>query len=116
MRDIKNYEGLYAVTSCGRVWSYKSNQFLTNSLNHTGPYGYSCVYLYKDSKRKKHFIHRLVAEAYIDNPSGLPEVNHIDENKSHNYLSNLEFCTKKYNNNYGTRNQRIAEYQLERVR
>lgn len=108
MNDIKGYEGHYAITSCGKVWSYKSNQFLTSSKNQKGPYGYTCVYLTKNSKRKKFYVHRLVAQAYLPNPSNLPEVNHVDENKDNNALPNLEWCTKQYNNTYGTRNKRIG--------
>lgn len=50
---------------------------------------------------KNHSIHRLVAEAFIPNPENLPEVNHKDENKVNNAVSNLEWCDKKYNINYG---------------
>ena len=48
-------------------------------------------------------MHRLIAEAYIPNPSGLPEVNHRDEIKSHNHINNLEWCDRSYNVNYGNR-------------
>lgn len=53
-------------------------------------------------------IHRLVAETYIPNPEGLPQVNHKDENKVNNCLQNLEWCDAKYNINYGTRNDKVA--------
>lgn len=96
MKDIAEYEGLYAVTSCGKVWSYRSKKFLE-------PYKmgeYLGVALYKDGKRKNYYIHRLVAEAYIPNPNGYKIINHKDENKYNNCINNLEWCTSKYNNEY----------------
>ena len=106
MKDIKNYEGLYAITSCGKVWSYKRKKFLKPDINASG---YLKVGLSKDGQRKKYFIHRLVAEAYIPNPDNLPQVNHKDENKENNCLQNLEWCDPKYNANYGTRNDKIKK-------
>lgn len=76
--------------------------------------GYLQVYLYKDGKRKFCKIHRLVASAFLDNPDNLPQVNHKDENKTNNNVENLEWCTSKYNCNYGTRGLRITENQLNR--
>lgn len=55
-----------------------------------------------------YYIHRLVAEAFIDNPDDLPQVNHKDENKQNNDVSNLEWCSSEYNVNYGTRNERSS--------
>lgn len=103
MRDIKGYEGLYAVTSCGRVWSYKSKMFLSTWDNGKG-YIYVC--LCNNGERKNFRVHRLVAEAFLDNPNGYQEVNHKDENKKNNALPNLEWCSRKYNCNYGSRNKK----------
>lgn len=100
MKDIKNYEGLYAVTSCGKIWSYHSKKFLKLS---TDSEGYLKVCLYKDNGKKQYYIHRLVAMAYLPNPENLPQINHKDENKTNNCLQNLEWCDSKYNNNYGTK-------------
>ena len=72
-------------------------------------YGYLCVNLTVKSKAKHCAIHRLVAEAYISNPENKTDINHIDENKEHNYISNLEWISHKDNCNHGTRNKRIAE-------
>ena len=66
--------------------------------------GYKYVNLSKNNKTKTYRVHRLVAKAFIDNPEKLPQINHIDENKSNNQVNNLEWCTAKYNVNYGDRN------------
>ena len=58
--------------------------------------------LYKNKSCKSYYIHRLVAEAFIPNPKNLPFINHKDENKQNNCVDNLEWCTQKYNINYGT--------------
>lgn len=106
MKDIKGYEGLYAVTSCGKVWSYRTQKFLSPSNNR----GYLRVELYgSDGSRKKHSIHRLVAETYIPNPNNKPQVNHLDECKSNNCVSNLEWATESENTNYGTRNKKVSK-------
>lgn len=97
MKDIKGYEGIYAITSCGRVWSYRSKKFIKLWTN---KYGYNFVILSKDGTAKAKKIHRLVAEAYIPNPNNLPEINHKDENKEHNWINNLEWCDRKYNIRY----------------
>ena len=106
MKDIKGYEGLYAVTSCGKVWSYKRKKFL--KPRDTGK-GYLQVDLCKDGKKKECLIHRLLAEVYIPNPENKPCINHKDENKSNNVLQNLEWVTHKENNNYGTHNEKIRK-------
>ena len=106
MKDVVGYEGLYAVTSCGKVYSYKSKKFLKPGVYKKG---YLFVNLWKDGGYKSKQIHRLVAEAYIPNPDNLPQINHKDENKTNNCLQNLEWCTSKYNNNYGTRNERRSD-------
>ena len=105
MRDIIGYEGLYAITSCGRVWSYKRNKFLAPREKD----GYLNVHLYKDGISKEFLVHRLVGLAYIDNPNNLPEINHKSEVKTENFVNNLEWCSSKYNNTYGTRIQRMIK-------
>ena len=103
MKDIKGYEGLYAVTSCGKVWSYKRKKFLSTWDNGNG---YIYVTLFNKGKKKNFRVHRLVAEAYLENPNGYTDINHKDENKKNNTLSNLEWCSHKYNCNYGQRNKK----------
>lgn len=106
MKDIKGYEGEYAITSCGKVWSYKNKKFLQLRF---GNHGYLVVTLCKDGNSKTFLVHRLVAEAYIPNPDNLPQVNHKNEVKTHNWINNLEWATAKYNINYGTRNKRASK-------
>lgn len=105
MKDIKGYEGRYAITSCGKVWSYRSKKFLKPSSCS----GYLRVTLSKDNKQESLFIHRLVLETYCP-IEGMEkfQVNHKDEIKEHNYLNNLEWLTRKENCNFGTRNERIS--------
>lgn len=100
MKDIKNYEGLYAITMTGRVWSYKSKKFLKPGVSGNG---YILVRLYKDGKVKNFSVHRLVAETYIPNPNGKPQVGHIDDNPKNNCWDNLYWTTSLNNNNYGSR-------------
>ena len=109
MKDIKNYEGLYAVTSCGKVWSYRRKKFLTPAADKKG---YLFVRLCKDGNCKNYKIHRLVAKAYLPNPDNLPQVDHIDGNKTHNYLNNLQWITNRDNVRKG-RNKPILQFDLD---
>lgn len=95
IKQIDGYENYY-VSKSGKVFS--RNKELRQYSNK----GYSLVYLYKDTKRKKYFVHRLVATAFIPNPENYPFVNHKDENPKNNNVMNLEWCTAKYNTNYGS--------------
>lgn len=103
-KEIKNYEGLYSVSNLGNVYSIRRNKILKNIEK----CGYLCVDLKVNQKAKFKTIHRLVAEAFIENPKNLPCVNHKDEDKHNNRVENLEWCTYKYNNNYGTAIERRA--------
>lgn len=102
-RDIPGYEKLYQVSNLGRVKS------LGNKSNHKKPTikqlqfrnNYYSITLYKNGKTKTTGVHRLVAQAFIPNPDGKPEINHKDENKLNNKIDNLEWVTKKENINYG---------------
>lgn len=104
MKDVKNYEGIYAVTEDGKVWSYKSKKFLKPSVSRC----YLKVVLCKDGDRKNFNIHRLVAEAYVPNPDNLPCVNHKDECKTNNNAQNLAWCTVADNSTYGTSRARCS--------
>lgn len=115
--DIGGFEGYYQVSNYGNVRSI--NRVITDTRGikykrkgvnlklRRDKDGYLVVNLKKESKNYSFKVHRLVAEAFIENPNLLPEVNHKDEIKSNNYVDNLEWCDRKYNNNYGTMRERI---------
>ena len=88
MKDIKGFEGLYAATSCGKIWSYKTNKFLKPQI---AANGYYQVKLYKNGIGKRYSLHRLIADAYLPNPNNLEDVDHRDRNKYHNYIGNLQW-------------------------
>lgn len=103
MRDIEGYEGLYAVTSCGKVWSYKSKKFLKPFPNN---WGYLQVKLCKDGKKKNYYIHRLVGQAFIPNPDNLETIDHINWKITENNVNNLQWLSREEN---ATRWQPINE-------
>ena len=88
MKDIPNYEGLYAATQNGHIWSYKTNQFLSEH----DIKGYFYVHLITDVD-KSIPVHRLIALTFLDNPENKPTVDHIDRNPKNNNLSNLRWAT-----------------------
>lgn len=109
-KDIKGYEGKYQVSNLGRVKSfpkktYSKERILTPIVNVDG---YYVVDLCKDGNAKRYRINRLVAEAFIPNPDGLPQVGHKDETKTNNNVNNLEWTTPKENDNMPLRRQRLS--------
>ena len=105
-KDIPGYEGLYVVSNNGRVKNVRSGRVLRGIVNNLG---YIMVGLSKSGKVKMISVHRLVAEAFIENPDNLREVNHKDEDKSNNIVDNLEWCDRKYNINYGSRMDKVRK-------
>ena len=98
----------YSVSNFGRIKSsYANKEKILKPFKDAG--GYLKVDLRSKGKRKTMSVHRLVALAFIPNPNNLPEINHKDKNKENNYVDNLEWCTAKYNCNYGTRIQCKSE-------
>lgn len=113
-KDIEGYEGYYKISNLGNI---KSEERV---IEHNGCYGgyykirgkilkpkidkdgYFKICLKKNDIKKYFFIHRLVAQTFIPNPNNLPQVNHKDETKQNNCVSNLEWCDNIYNVNYGT--------------
>ena len=110
-KDIEGYEGLYQVSNMGRIKSLGNDKTRKEKILSLKPKkkGYIMVTLYKNSKREYKYVHRLVAENFLPNPNDLPEVNHKDENKENNTVYNLEWCTAKYNNNYGDRRKKASK-------
>ena len=102
-KDIKNYENIYKVNKNGKIINIKRNKIRKSRID---KYGYERIILNKNNKKQNLLVHRLVAEAFIPNPNNLPQINHKDENKQNNNVNNLEWCTQKYNCNYGTKNER----------
>jgi len=102
----------YEVSNLGKVRNIKSGRVLKPKLN---KYGYLTHCLYGHDKKKFRLLHRIIATAFIDNPDEKPQVNHIDENKLNNDLSNLEWCTVRENIIHGTRTKRAAEKRFKKV-
>lgn len=110
-KSVRGYEHSYKVSNMGRVMALPNHRHPNSIIlkpQSNGKCGYLLVFLQHKGISKGFLVHRLVAEAFIPNPDNLPEVNHRDEDKSNNVVTNLEWCTRKYNVNYGNRNARIT--------
>lgn len=124
-KDVVGYENIYQISSFGNLkrcerkvrvahrgydgFRVIKEKFLTTRINNSG---YIAVKLCKNAKYQEMLIHRLVAQAFIPNPDNFPCVNHKDQDKTNNHADNLEWCTYKYNDNYGNRNKKISEARI----
>lgn len=123
-KDVIGFEGFYQVSNLGRVkrlsreiwkngkvWYTCKEIILKTYINK----GYEYVWLGSGNSKTLCKMHRLVATHFIPNPDNLPLVNHKDENPSNNCVDNLEWCTHKYNMNYGTLIERKKHYNNKSV-
>ena len=103
-KPIKGYENIYEISNFGRIKSllFKKKRFLKTRIH---PSGYELINL----KGKTFRVHYLVAQAFIPNFKNYQEINHKDENKQNNKVDNLEWCSRKYNCNYGTLPKKTAD-------
>lgn len=115
-KDIEGFEGLYQVSNMGRVRSLDRKDRMGRPVKgvlmkqRKTSNGYLLVTLRHNGKRADRLAHRLVAMALLSNPDNLPQINHKNEDKTNNMVSNLEWCDSKYNANYGSRNERVAKH------
>ena len=116
-KDINGFEGKNQISNLGRVKSL--NYRHTNKEVILKPFKCSSIgnqYYKVQLLDNQYYIHRLVAQTFIPNPSNLPQINHIDENHFNNSIDNLEWCTPNHNCNHGTRITRIASKLSKKVR
>lgn len=115
-RDIEGYDGMYQVSDLGRVRSRYSGEWkvLSASKNNSG---YLIVQLSKDGKKKHFLVHRLVAQAFIPNDDETKnQINHQNEVKSDNRVSNIEWCSAQYNMNYNGLYWRRKNYKRHKLK
>lgn len=105
-KDIEGYDGKYKVSNMGNVLTnnYKNKKITKILKPSDNGRGYLGVSLYKNGKIHSKTIHKIVAEAFIDNPYNLPQVNHKDGDKNNNTVDNLEWCTAKENIRHAWKN------------
>lgn len=125
-KDVVGYEGSYMVSNLGRIKSLdrkaphpkgglKNIKGRSISLTEKEN-GYLFFLPFANGEKKMMYAHRAVAQAFIDNPGGFAEINHIDENKKNNRVDNLEWCDRKHNINHGTGIARATQKKSKRVK
>lgn len=113
-KDIKDYEMLYQISNLGNVKSLHCNKEKIMKLTiRSKNYPYYFVGLLKNGKRKYFAVHRLVAQAFVNNPNNYNQVDHLDGNKLNNNANNLEWVTPKENTNRAWQ-KGLAKYTDER--
>lgn len=131
-KDVLGFEGLYLVSNTGKVKSLSRKSSNSGSYSGfvmvrekelkqtTNRLGYKTITLFKDGSRHFKIVHRIVAEAFIENPNNYQEVNHKDLDKSNNNVSNLEWCNRSmninhmYENKYTTSSYKGVSYSKDR--
>lgn len=106
---VPGFEGLYEVSSLGRVKTTRRQGSPGGVLKQNRRNGYCYVRLCKNGEYTFCAVHRLVATAFLNNPNKFPCVNHKDETRDNNRVENLEWCSYSYNNTYGTVKNRSAK-------
>ena len=111
-KSVPNYDGIYEVSNFGNIRNVSVMGAYRNLVLVRDKDGYAIVTLCKNNKQSSKRVHRLVALAFIENPLNKPQVNHKDEDRWNNCVWNLEWVTSRENNNYGSRNIRLAKSKL----
>ena len=108
-KPIVGYEDTYYVSNTGKIKNIKTNKLLTPQNNANTKY--KCIILTKKCKQKRYRVHYLVAKAFVYNPNPdvYTQINHKDENPANNNYTNLEWCTSKYNCNYGSHIEKLIK-------
>ena len=125
-KDIVGYEGLYQVSTLGRIKSLSRRVWNSGMNCYRNQYerfltlipdkkGYLRVNLSKEGRLKQLLVHRIVIIAFLENPNNLPQVNHINEITSDNRINNLEWCTNLHNCNFGNHNSKVSTFQSEPI-
>lgn len=104
-KDIPGYEGYYKASNLGRI---KSKRKILSPIKGE----YLKVGLSKNGIQKTLYVHRIIAQTFIENKNNFTHINHIDENKYNNKVDNLEWCTNKYNINYGNAQKKKGKQQI----
>ncbi len=122
-KPVKGYEDLYLVNDCGDVIAkprvvfngrgtyVRSGHKLRPGKRGRGNLKYLFVVLSDGENTQAKSVHRIVAEAFLENPNNLPEVNHKDENSMNNAVENLEWCTRQYNMEY-SKAKKVGQYTI----
>lgn len=109
-KDIQGYPN-YQISNQGRIWNIKTQRYIKPSIKNNGYYGVNLVAV--NGKRKKEYLHRLIALAFIDNPNNLPQVDHIDRNRENNAVDNLRWVSASTNQRNTKQNRQIRQYDKE---
>ncbi len=119
-KEVYGYDALYEISNLGRIRTkhhgkegYKKEYRYLEPIDNGN--GYLRVNLRSNHRQRTAYIHKLVAQAFVDNPNGYSEINHIDEDKSNNNADNLEWCSHLYNCQYGTKNIRASEKRKKKI-